>query len=98
MTHLGASLISQNDDTESNLSTLRSAMTDSIQASSAPAPVATDWLGSTCLGRTCLQWSADGELTALDLALVLERLAQVDQEVTGLHQWSLSPKPCTSIS
>ena len=98
MTHLGASLISQNDDTESNLSTLRSAMTDSIQASSAPAPVATDWLGSTCLGRTCLQWSADGELTALDLDLVLERLAQVDQEVTAQRQASLSPQPCPSMS
>jgi hypothetical protein len=73
-------------------------MTDSIQASSASAPVVTDWLGSTCLGRTCLKWSADGELTAMDLGLVLERLAQVDQEVTDLHQWSLSPQPCPSIS
>jgi hypothetical protein len=30
------------------------------------------------MGRTCLKWSADGELTALDLGLVLRRLAQVD--------------------
>ena len=58
ITHLGTSLISQKEDTESNLSTLSSAMTNSIQASSAPAPVATDWLGRTCLGRTSLKWSA----------------------------------------
>ncbi|MEI7953474.1 MAG: hypothetical protein WCH37_12495 [Synechococcaceae cyanobacterium ELA182] len=73
-------------------------MTDSIQTPTAPAPVATDWLGSTCLGRTCLKWSADGELTALDLGLVLERLAQVDQEVTGLRTGTFDCQPCPSIS
>jgi hypothetical protein len=73
-------------------------MTDSIQTLTAPAPVATDWHGSTCLGRTCLKWSADGELTALDLGLVLERLAQVDREVMGLHTGSLKCQPCPSIS
>lgn len=41
---------------------------------------------SSCLGRTCLKWRADGELTALDLNLVLQRLAQVDQELTVLLQ------------
>jgi hypothetical protein len=41
---------------------------------------------SDCLGRTCLKWSADGELTALDRSLVLERLAQVDQQITSLRQ------------
>jgi len=73
-------------------------MTESIQTPIAPAPVATDWLGRTCLGRTCLKWSADGELTALDLCLVLERLAQVDQEVTGLRSGSFDCQPCPSIS
>jgi hypothetical protein len=53
---------------------------------------------SDCLGRTCLKWSAAGELTALDLGLVLERLAQVDQEVTGLRTGSLNAQPCPSIS
>lgn len=38
------------------------------------------------LGRTCLKWGADGELTSVDLLLVLGRLAQVDQEVTGLSE------------
>lgn len=51
-----------------------------------------------CLGRTCLKWSADGELTSVDLLLVLDRLAQVDQEVTGLRTDSLDRQPCASIS
>jgi hypothetical protein len=51
-----------------------------------------------CLGRTCLKWSADGELTSVDLLLVLDRLAQVDQEVTGLRTGSLDRQPCSSIS
>jgi hypothetical protein len=38
------------------------------------------------------------ELTALDLGLVLERLAQVDPEVTGLRSGSLDGQPCPSIS
>lgn len=49
-------------------------MTDSI-----PTLIASD-----CLGRTCLQWQPDGELTALDLCLVLDRLALVDAEVLAL--------------
>jgi hypothetical protein len=53
---------------------------------------------SSCLGRTCLKWGVDGELTALDLALVMERLALVDQDVATLHQDSLDRKPCPSIS
>jgi hypothetical protein len=73
-------------------------MTESIKTPIAPAPVAMDWHGRSCLGRTCLKWSADGELTALDLGLVLERLAQVDQEVTGLRTGSLDGQPCPSIS
>lgn len=48
---------------------------------------------SSCLGRTCLKWGADGELTALDLSLVLERLAQVDRELTPLHQDIATPQP-----
>jgi hypothetical protein len=66
-------------------------MTDSSHFPAAPVAA-----GTTCLGRTCLKWGADGELSALDLSLVLERLAQVDQEVTGLSQDSL--QPCPSIS
>jgi hypothetical protein len=31
-----------------------------------------------CLGRTCMKWSADGELTDLDFQLILERLGAVD--------------------
>lgn len=39
----------------------------------------------TCLGRTCMKWGADGELSALDLQLVLERLSRVDQCADALH-------------
>lgn len=95
-TRLGASLISQKDHTEVNLSILRSDMTDSLQTTTA-APVAKDSQGS-CLGRTCMKWGSDGELSALDLCLVLERLAQVDQEVTSLRTGRVDCQPCTSIS
>lgn len=40
----------------------------------------------SCLGRTCLKWGSDGELSPLDLALVMGRLAEVDQEVSVLPQ------------
>ena len=53
---------------------------------------------NNCLGRTCMKWSADGELTSVDLLFVLERLAQVDQEVSGLRTDSLDCQPCASIS
>ena len=52
----------------------------------------------TCLGRTCLKWSPDGELTSVDLLLVLERLAQVDQQVTLLRNDGLDRQPCPSIN
>jgi hypothetical protein len=35
----------------------------------------------TCLGRTCMKWGANGDLTPLDLELVMQRLAKVDHEV-----------------
>lgn len=53
---------------------------------------------SSCLGRTCMKWGMDGELSALDLDLVMERLAQVDQDVAGLRQGTLNREPCPSIS
>ena len=52
---------------------------------------------SSCLGRTCLKWGVDGELTALDLALVMERLAQVDHDVVALRHDTLNREPCPSI-
>lgn len=53
---------------------------------------------SDCLGRTCLKWGPDGELTALDLSLVMERLAQVDQEVVTLKQLVPAAQSCPSVS
>jgi hypothetical protein len=67
-------------------------------APAATAPVATAPVAADCLGRTCLKWSADGELTSIDLLLVLDRLAQVDQQVSSLCLDSLDSQPCASIS
>ena len=39
---------------------------------------------SSCLGFTCLKWSASSELSELDRALVLRRLAQADPELQEL--------------
>ncbi|MEB3199303.1 MAG: hypothetical protein VKK62_02095 [Synechococcaceae cyanobacterium] len=51
-----------------------------------------------CLGRTCLKWGADGELTALDLSLVMQRLAQVDPEVSALQEITPTAQACPSAS
>jgi hypothetical protein len=53
---------------------------------------------SDCLGRTCLKWGSDGELTDLDLSLVLERLAQVDRELAALRQDNVELQPWPTIS
>ena len=53
---------------------------------------------SSCLGRTCLKWGLNGELTALDLDLVMERLAQVDQDAAALRQATLNRESSPSIS
>jgi len=37
-----------------------------------------------CLGLTCLKWRADGELSALDFRLVIDRLARVDRHLAAL--------------
>jgi hypothetical protein len=71
---------------------------DVIHTPRPAAPVATAPVAADCLGRTCLKWSADGELTSIDLLLVLERLAQVDQQVSGLCLNSLDSQPCASIN
>jgi hypothetical protein len=39
---------------------------------------------ASCLGFTCLKWSASGELSELDRALVVRRLAQADPELQEL--------------
>ncbi|MFN9619771.1 MAG: hypothetical protein ACK55X_08690 [Synechococcaceae cyanobacterium] len=52
----------------------------------------------SCLGRTCLKWGSDGERSALDLSLVLERLAQVDQQLTALPQHTENTQPSPSVS
>lgn len=40
-----------------------------------------------CLGRTCLAWEADGELSQGDVHLILERLCLVDEQACKvLHE------------
>ena len=46
---------------------------------------------NSCLGRTCLQWREDGELTSLDLSLVLERLARVDGQLSMIDFETVDP-------
>jgi len=75
--------------------TRRSALKEVIHT---PRPVATAAVAADCLGRTSLKWSADGELTSIDLHLVLERLAQADQQVSGLCLDNLDSQRCSSIN
>ncbi len=52
------------------------------EAPSAAAPK--NWTGASCLGRTCLKWRDDGELSDRDAQLILQRLAEVDRQVLAL--------------
>lgn len=42
-----------------------------------------------CLGLTCLKWSSSGELEAIDLQLVLERLASADPSLCVMGSCSV---------
>lgn len=37
--------------------------------------------GGSCLGRTCMKWTSDGELSDIDIQLILQRLREVDAQV-----------------
>ncbi|MFZ9768479.1 MAG: hypothetical protein ACO3D4_00830 [Vulcanococcus sp.] len=39
-----------------------------------------------CLGSTCMKWTASGELSAVDQARILERLAEVDENLSANRQ------------
>ena len=47
--------------------------------------------GNGCLGRSCMKWGDDGELSPLDLQAILERLSAVDEQASGLMDCSLDP-------
>jgi hypothetical protein len=53
---------------------------------------------SCCLGLTCLKWRANGELSALDLRRVIERLARVDRHVAAIWGNNQDLAPFPSIS
>lgn len=44
----------------------------------------TDIPYDNCLGRSCMKWGQNGELSALDLRSILERLSAVDEQAAGL--------------
>ena len=37
----------------------------------------------SCLGRTCMKWQPDGELTSLVLQLILQRLSRTDAQLNA---------------
>jgi hypothetical protein len=39
---------------------------------------------SSCLGRTCLKWGDDGELSDRNAQLIVRRLVQVDRQAAAL--------------
>lgn len=53
---------------------------------------------SSCLGRTCLKWGSDGELSPPDLNLVMQRLALVDEEVAALNLLTSAPPGSPPVS
>ena len=44
-----------------------------------------------CLGRSCMKWGEDGELSPLDLQAILARLSAVDEQASRLMDCSLDP-------
>jgi hypothetical protein len=44
-----------------------------------------------CLGRFCMKWGHDGELSALDLQSILHRLSAVDEQASGLLDCPVEP-------
>ena len=45
----------------------------------------------TCLGRTCMKWQGDGELSPLDLQSILARLSEVDAQAASLMECPVDP-------
>ena len=46
---------------------------------------------STDIGRSVMKWGRDGELSALDLQAILQRLSAVDDQAAGLMDCPLEP-------
>ncbi|MFM7268751.1 MAG: hypothetical protein ACKOZT_09215 [Cyanobium sp.] len=49
--------------------------------------------GDGCLGRTCLAWGADGELSAADACLVRARLVAADPSLEPWLTEAAEPQP-----
>lgn len=46
---------------------------------------------ATDIGRSVMKWGRDGELSALDLQAILQRLSAVDDQAAGLMDCPLEP-------
>jgi hypothetical protein len=46
---------------------------------------------STDIGRSVMKWGSDGELSALDLQAILQRLSAVDDQAASLMDCPLDP-------
>ncbi len=42
-----------------------------------------------CIGSTCMKWTCNGELSDVDLTLIMERLAVVDANLSVMDACSL---------
>ncbi|MEY3462394.1 MAG: hypothetical protein RLZZ468_172 [Cyanobacteriota bacterium] len=51
-----------------------------------------DTSADNCLGRSCMKWGNDGELSALDLQSILQRLGAVDEQASGLLDCPVEPQ------
>lgn len=49
-----------------------------------------------CLGSTCMKWTASGELSSVDLGLIMERLSSVDANLKGTSSCSIDELRCQS--
>ncbi len=48
-------------------------------------PAVTEPARGDCLGSTCMQWTASGELSELDLHRVMDLLARVDENIDAIQ-------------
>ena len=46
-----------------------------------------------CMGSTCMKWTSNGELSDVDLTLIMERLAVVDANLSVMDTCSLEEQP-----
>lgn len=63
-------------------------MTADVRSSACPGSPAGD---DGPLGRSVMKWGADGELSALDLQQILDRLSSSDAQAAGMMSCRVDP-------